>query len=354
MKKLLCVLFSALTLIGSTLFASCSPQGDYADFYNFTTEIHVEVYSGKLSNSLKKEIGDLLDQLENDFSVNKSNSFTARFNSLSANESLTLTEKEKEVFEYAQSQYIFTQGAFNPAVYPLSLLWGFAPTFDKNNFVKPNAQQIQDLLTSEATNFENLYSLTGNVLTKSLDGAKIDLGGIVKGYASDLIANLLKNNGFNDGYVNVGSSSMQLLNVSTLGISHPRKSGQIISYVKPLKNFAVSTSGDYERYFTDGNDRYCHIIDSNTGAPITTGIQSATVIMPNGAIADALSTALCVYEYSQNNDTLTPFITKILLDYPTAKIFVVLQNEQGKFIITNEKKGEDFTLLDNTYTVVEI
>lgn len=354
MKKLLCIFFSVLTLICSTFFASCSPEGDYADFYNFTTEIHVEVYEGKLSNQTREQISSILNQLENDFSVNRQNSLTARFNSLSVGESITLTEREKQVFTYAQSQFQFTEGAFNPAVYPLSVLWGFAPSFDKNNFNRPNEGQIQDLLSSGTTNFENAYALSNNLLTKTLEGAKIDFGGIVKGYACDLISNILTEQGFNNGYINVGGSSLRLLNVSSLGISHPRKSGQIISIDKQLKNLSVSTSGDYQKYFANQDVRYCHIIDANTGAPITTGIQSATVIMPDGTIADALSTALCVFKYSQNDDTLTPFMNKILLEYPTAKLFVVLQNQEGKFIITNQKKGEDFTLLDNTYTVVEI
>ena len=83
-----------------------------------------------------------------------------------------------------------------------------------------------------------------------------------------------------------------------IGIKNPREEGALLGVVK-LQNAALSTSGDYERYFTKNGVRYHHIIDPATGYPANNGIVSATVIVPlshehAGALSDALSTALIV------------------------------------------------------------
>jgi len=76
-----------------------------------------------------------------------------------------------------------------------------------------------------------------------------------------------------------------------IGIKDPRGSGVIA--VLELREGAVSTSGDYERFFLKGGKRYHHIIDPRTGYPAR-GIWSATVVAKEGVLADALSTALFV------------------------------------------------------------
>ena len=66
----------------------------------------------------------------------------------------------------------------------------------------------------------------------------------------------------------------------------------------PLENEAISTSGDYERYFEEGDVRYHHIIQPRTGAPAS-GVHSATVLGPDAVMTDALSTAVFVLGVDQ-------------------------------------------------------
>jgi thiamine biosynthesis lipoprotein len=77
-----------------------------------------------------------------------------------------------------------------------------------------------------------------------------------------------------------------------VGITHPRRKGQTLA-VLPVSNAAVSTSGDYERYFEKDGRRYCHIIDPRTGYPADR-CQSVTIVAPNLAFADALATGVLV------------------------------------------------------------
>jgi len=78
----------------------------------------------------------------------------------------------------------------------------------------------------------------------------------------------------------------------SVGITHPRKKGENIA-VLPVSNAAVSTSGDYERYFEKDGKRYCHIIDPRTGYPADL-CQSVTIVAPNLAFADGLATGVFV------------------------------------------------------------
>jgi thiamine biosynthesis lipoprotein len=77
-----------------------------------------------------------------------------------------------------------------------------------------------------------------------------------------------------------------------VGIRDPRNDGQVAISV-PLQDEAISTSGDYERYFEEGEVRYHHIIEPSTGAPAG-GVHSATVFGPDAVITDALSTSVFV------------------------------------------------------------
>ena len=126
---------------------------------------------------------------------------------------------------------------------------------------------------------------------------KLDLGGIGKGYAVDIIDAMFDEYGYEYGYFNFSASSMAVK-------SHFEQGAYIMELVGPrspqrkpylftkIRNEKLSTSGDNEqRYFIDGV-RYCHIIDPTTGKPIRTGIMSATVIGGSAAEDDALTTAI--------------------------------------------------------------
>ena len=77
-----------------------------------------------------------------------------------------------------------------------------------------------------------------------------------------------------------------------IGVRDPRKEGEIAISV-PLVDEAISTSGDYERFFDEDGTRYHHIIEPKTGKPAA-GMHSATVIGPDAVITDALSTSVFV------------------------------------------------------------
>jgi len=128
------------------------------------------------------------------------------------------------------------------------------------------------------------------------EGMRIDLGGIAKGYAVDQGIAILRGRGISHGSVTAGGDSRILGDRRgrpwVVGIRHPDDANRVIARI-PLEDAAISTSGDYERYFDEGDVRYHHIINPRTGKSAT-GVRSVTVIGPEAILTDGLSTSLFV------------------------------------------------------------
>ncbi len=173
-------------------------------------------------------------------------------------------------------------GSFDITVYPLSLIWNF-----KNEIV-PTRNEIAEALSS--VDYGSIV-IDGNDV--SLNGTKIDLGGIAKGYITDKVLSYLKENGAAGGIINLGGNVYVFGEKEyNIGIATPFKENETAA-VLSLKNKSVSTSGVYQRYFKKDGKLYHHIIDPATGYPAESDLLSASVICDNSATADALST-ICV------------------------------------------------------------
>jgi len=127
-------------------------------------------------------------------------------------------------------------------------------------------------------------------------GVYVDLGGIAKGYAVDRCIQMLSAAGFDESMVSAGGDSRILGDRRgkpwTVGIKDPREKGRMAA-ILPLENTAVSTSGDYERFFEKDGVRYHHILDPSTGDSARE-VRSVTILGPEATFTDALSTSVFV------------------------------------------------------------
>ena len=127
-------------------------------------------------------------------------------------------------------------------------------------------------------------------------GMRVDLGGIAKGYAVDRAMAVLKRGGITRAMVNAGGDALiagdRLGKPWIVGVRDPNERDKVVLRL-PLTDTAISTSGDYERYFDEGGVRYHHIIDPKTGDSARQ-LRSATVLAPSALRSDALSTAVFV------------------------------------------------------------
>ena len=127
-------------------------------------------------------------------------------------------------------------------------------------------------------------------------GMSVDLGGIAKGYVLDVGIDVLRKEGIKEALLNAGGDILTLGGKRDgpweIGIQDPRKKGGLLGKLD-VRDKAVMTSGDYERFYMHEGVRYHHILDPHTGYPAR-GLRSVTVVGEDGAVTDALATAVFV------------------------------------------------------------
>jgi FAD:protein FMN transferase len=167
--------------------------------------------------------------------------------------------------------------------------------YDYRKGVKPSEADIAKALPG--INYRHLKLDRGNrTIHFARAGVRIDLGGIAKGYAVDNCIAILKTRGIREALVSAGGDSRVLGDRHgrpwLIGIRDPRKSEGNIA-VLPLADAAISTSGDYERYFEKDGVRYHHIINPKTGKS-PAGVRSVTVIGPDSTTNEGLTKSIFI------------------------------------------------------------
>lgn len=184
-----------------------------------------------------------------------------------------------------------TAGGFNIAIGPAIDAWGF---YGRSRI--PEASELEALRPLVELEQVRLDPVAGTVYL-ARPGMRIDVGGIGKGFAADLAVEVMKSVGALGGVVAL-SGDMKTFGLVpdetrlVFGIKHPRKEGAILARVE-LQGEAISTAGDYERYFERNGVRYHHILDPGTLQPAH-GCQSVTVVAREGIMADGLDTGIFV------------------------------------------------------------
>ena len=345
-------------LVLTPAFSGCSAaQKNGSTFFNAFKNTPVSVFARgiEIDENLKTELQNLAYDLNSEFSSTVNTSAVYKINQAKSGEKTVVSDRFIDIFNECAYMSALTKGKFDPSVYPLTLLWQFAPDFPVEEFNLPKEEDILSALNLVGING---FTVDGAII-KENDDAKLDFGGALKGYFADMGAKIIKKAGASGGFINVGDSSLYIIYADTLSVTHPRKDGYILKITSGLKDVSVSTSGDYEKYYEYNDERFSHIIDPANGYPSKTFAASATVITKNGLKADALSTALCLFSHdftAPQNGELYRFIKEVLSisDFADAKIYVVTDDGINKQILTNEKQGENFTLQDKDYSIVYI
>jgi thiamine biosynthesis lipoprotein len=172
--------------------------------------------------------------------------------------------------------------------------------YDFREHQRPNEETIKDELQSIDYRLVDADLAAGTIHFLQ-EGVRINLGGIAKGYTVERGVEILRQRGIQHAIVTAGGDSRLLGDRRgqpwMVGVRDPRQDGRVAVSI-PLENEAVSTSGDYERFFEEDGKRYHHIIQPTTGKPAS-GVHSATVVGPDAVITDALSTSVFVMGVDQ-------------------------------------------------------
>ncbi|HEX7640184.1 MAG TPA: FAD:protein FMN transferase [Burkholderiaceae bacterium] len=224
-------------------------------------------------------------RIERKYSRYRPDSILSRINAAAGSAApVPIDEETAQLLRFAAQLHDASEGLFDISSGVLRRAWDFRagrlPTPDAVRAVLP------------LVGWQRVRLADGHVALPEA-GMEIDLGGIGKEYAADRAATVLREAGFDHGYVNLGGD-IRLLGPMRdgrpwlLGIAHPRRPGALAAELL-LSDGALATSGDYERYIDHGGRRYCHILDPFTGWPAQ-GWQSVSVVAPACVAAGALAT----------------------------------------------------------------
>ncbi|GAB4389991.1 MAG: FAD:protein FMN transferase [Thermodesulfovibrionales bacterium] len=186
-----------------------------------------------------------------------------------------------------------TAGAFDPTIGPVIRLWDF------RNETVPEASTLRETV-GQVDYREMKVDTAASTAFLARKGMSFDTGGIAKGYAADRAVEVLKSAGIKSGLVAVAGDIRAFGSRPggepwRIGIRDPRpqdEDGYLMATIE-LRDEAVSTSGDYERFFIKDGVRYHHLLDPRTGYPAE-GCRSVTVIAPKAVYTDGFSTGVFV------------------------------------------------------------
>lgn len=255
------------------------------------TEVRVELWAENptRANRLIAEVMADMRRIDAQFSPYKPSSELSRVNASAAQSPVPLSE---ELYTLIQKSLFYSQlsgGAFDISFASVGR-W-----YDYREAKKPDAATLES--TVEAIDYQGIVlDPEHKTVWFKHPQLKIDLGGIAKGHAVDRAINYLAGEGLSSAIVSAGGDSRILGERRgtpwLIGVRHPRKAGEFAVKI-PVVDSAVSTSGDYERFFIEDGQRYHHILNPTTGGSAT-GVQSVTVLADLSVDADALSTTVFV------------------------------------------------------------
>ncbi len=277
---------AALSALLCAALCSCANTPERKTIYAMDTAVTVTAYGKNAAAGIESAEEEIyrLDKL-----MSRSNE-NGDIYPLNESGSGDVSTETAEVIKTALDISRSADGAFDPTVTPLMDAWGF---FGQKYRV-PSDGEISEAL--KYVGYENV-SLDGTHVTLK-NGAKLDLGGIAKGYASEAAADVLRKCGVESALVSFGSTIRAIGKKPdgsgwTIGLADPQNPDEYIAVVT-ISDECMSTSGSYEQVFEENGRKYHHIIDPLTGCPAESGLTSVSVICSDPTRADALSTALFV------------------------------------------------------------
>jgi FAD:protein FMN transferase len=263
--------------------------GDAIDLMG--TRVSVELWAddeargGELVADVMREYHRVDDAM----STYKPDSEISQVNSHAAEAPMVISEELFGLVERSLELSTMSGGAFDITYDSVGYLYDFRAR------QRPTDRQIEERIGAVDYRHVVLDRVRRTIFFKA-KGVRINLGGIAKGYVVERAAAMLRARGVEHALLNAGGDTRVIGDRRgqpwIVGIRHPRVADEVVTRL-PLVDEAISTSGDYERYFEENGHRYHHIINPATGRP-TEGVLTVTVIGPDGTMTDGLDTAIFV------------------------------------------------------------
>lgn len=237
-----------------------------------------------------------------------------------------------DAIRYSQS----TDGAFDMTAGPLMKTWGFF----RGKGRLPANSEIAHALGRVGYRYVHLNAAQ-RTIRYGVEGLELDLGGIGKGYAVDRTVDILRSYGVTQALISGGTSSLYALGAPpgargwSITLRDPYDADKAAGFLC-LRNYSLSTSGNYQKFFQMGGKTYAHIVNPTTGRPVE-NMLAAIVLAPRASEGDALSTAFYVMGFERSRKYLATHQNLIAIFYlprRTAKRFRRVVLRSASFDVT--------------------
>lgn len=280
----------------------------------------VKIYGpDNIADKAADKVQDVFQDVQDVCNIFDPKSEIARLNATAADKPFRCTRMLWELLQIARRAYEVSDHSFDITVKPLMDIWGLY----RNREIIPSEEEINNAMKLVGLD-KVIFNDNAQTVKFSLKGMAFDLGGIAKGFAVDQAYDAIKSMGINSGTLNMGGNIYCLpaspppKSYYSIAIRNPIKKNEICGTVE-VKDQAVSTSGNYERYVMIGNKQYTHIIDAKKGIPVA-DMLAVTVITPKAVEADYLSTSIFING--------PDFAEKIRKNYSRTSFLIIRRNAE--------------------------
>ena len=288
------LLFILAALLALPALTACRPAPPLVQQEAFVFGTRVEVIvAGQPEAEARAATGAVLrefDRLHRSYHAWQPSELSTLNAALAAGKSAEVSEELAAWLREAQALSAAGDGLFDPGIGRLIALWGFQN--DEYQAKQPDSAALAAWRATPAGIAD--LRLDGRRVSSRSPQVAIDFGGYLKGVALDRAAAILRAHGVGNALINIGGNVMALGRKNgepwRVGIQHPRQPGALAT-LELADGEAVGTSGDYQRYFEVGGQRYSHLIDPRSGEPAQ-HTRALTVLIPGGAQAGMRSDAL--------------------------------------------------------------
>jgi FAD:protein FMN transferase len=295
-------------------------------------------YYDKDARDFQPQIDSLLKTLDHSVSLWLPGSIISRINKQGEN------AEPNEIFIdlYKKSKEVYTEsnGAFDPTVGPVVNAWGFGFT-DRLKVDQHLVDSLLPLVGFDKVRLEN------NKIVKSDPRIQFDFNAIAQGYSVDLLGTFLKHKKISSFLIDIGGEVLALGTKPTgeqwkVGIEKPKDNasyGEGLQAIVNLQNKALSTSGNYRKFYMENGIRYSHTIDPKTGYPVQHSLLSVSVLADDCTTADAFATVFMVLGLEKSKD--------FIAHHKNLEAYFIYTDENGK-LANYYTVGFDKLMIENS------
>ena len=300
MIKKISLLISIILLILALTGCSKQNQEISKTVLKMDTVFQFKIYGSNAAKALDEAIVRI-DEIEQMSSTTIVTSDISKINAAAGKDFVKVHPEIIKMLKTAVKYSELSNGTFDISIGPLIKLWGIGTDSAR----VPEDTEIKAKL--QLVDYTNIsINEVDNSVKLLKEGMSIDLGGIAKGYTADEVINIFKKHDIKNALISLGGSSVYTIGTKpdgtswSIGIQHPRKDrNQELAAVINLSDQALSTSGDYERFFLKDNKRFHHILNPATGYPTDNGIMGVSIVIDSNVpdsnmLADILTKTVFV------------------------------------------------------------